>query len=166
MSSYVCCVGFLATLLLSLPLLATHSNNTVDVGTQVDPTPEDSITRKCVSVCLSVCVHVMHCTNVLITEMKHQAHVSLEQRILAFERESEERTRKMMEERVFDRDYIYTYSIPHVCTKVSQFKATELLRVKMETKEMLQKEFQRKRNEVRYTTCVLVLQHASIFGIR
>ncbi|XP_065884793.1 centriole and centriolar satellite protein ofd1-like isoform X2 [Dysidea avara] len=99
--------GFLATLLLSLPLLATHSNNTVDVCTQVDPTPEDSI-----------------------TQMKHQAHVSLEQRILAFERESEERTRKMMEERV------------------SQFKATELLRVKMETKEMLQKEFQRKRNEV------------------
>jgi len=57
----------------------------------------------------------MYFTNVhvLNIEIKHQAHVSLEQRILAFERECEERTHKMMEEKVFDRANIYKYNISH-----------------------------------------------------
>jgi len=58
---FVCCAGFLATLLLSLPLLALHNNNTVDVGTQVDPRPEDSVNRKCVCVCVHACEHVCAC---------------------------------------------------------------------------------------------------------
>ena len=37
------------------------------------------------------------------TEIKHKAQISLEQRILSFERECEERTRKIMEEKVFDK---------------------------------------------------------------
>jgi len=45
---------------------------------------------------------------------------------------------------------------------MSQFKASELLRVKMETKETFQREFQRKKNEVRDAIAIIAYHYINI----
>ena len=97
-------LGFLTTLLLSLPQLATLQRATVNVGTQVDvPAVEESIGREYIYHTEQLHVYYTH----LCIEKSHHAHLSLEQRILAFEKECEERTQKAMEEKVTE---IYYYS--------------------------------------------------------
>ena len=84
----------------------------------------------------------------------HYTHLSLEQRILAFEKECEERSRSTMEEKVcIAYNNIVFLLSTYVLFQINQFKNGELLRVRMESKENLKKELQKKRSEVR--SCVL-----------
>ena len=84
----------------------------------------------------------------------HYTHLSLEQRILAFEKEYEERSRSTMEEKVYItyNNIVFLLST-YVIFQINQFKNGELLRVRMESKENLKKELQKKRSEVR--SCIL-----------
>lgn len=91
---FVHVLGFLTTLLLSLPQMASLQRATVNVGTQADVPVEES-TKSKYSIMLNNCIYT------LCTEGSHYAHLSLEQRILAFEKECEERNHRTMEEKVY-----------------------------------------------------------------
>lgn len=91
-----CVLGFLTTLLLSLPQLASLQRATVNVGTQADVSVGESMAtgRK-------YFVILNNCLCELYAESSHHAHLSLEQHILAFEKECEERNQRTMEEKVY-----------------------------------------------------------------
>ena len=91
-------LGFLTTLILSLPQLASPQRTAVSTGTQADVPVEQPTERKCFYLTKNfICIpHVAS---------NQYTHLSLEQRILAFEKECEERSRSTMEEKVCFLEY-------------------------------------------------------------